>query len=370
MRYLFLFCSLITGLFSNGQDSGNLQAVNCFGLVPYNLERISRVTGRTLPEEYLPNPNYTDVLYDVGGTDLGIMWEMNDGKIGIFFGDTFGKNFKIIERGGGNGGNWRSNVLAFSEDNNLEDGLSFSGMAINEIGNAREIIYSAHDRSGIGDFTSIPSAVIRADGIDYVHYMNIKQWGAPGEWISNYSGLYSSSDNGNSWEKCPEVRFSPASNFSQVAYGKKDGYIYMLGTIAGRFGDAYLSRFTEENITDQSKYEYWNNKDGWRKGDEKMATAVFEGPVGELSVIYNKMFNRWIVTYLNMSKQGLVFRDAIQITGPWSDEKKLVSGSEYPWHYGAYIHPLENESDELYFLMSLWFPYNVFLMKTRLKLIE
>jgi D-arabinan endo alpha-(1,5)-arabinofuranosidase len=367
MKKILVFSFIIINAFLYGQNPGIFKLENRSDLVPFDLERISRVTGKSLPEESLPNPNHTDELYDVGGTDLGIMWEMEPGRVGIFFGDTFGKNFKMIKRGGGNGGNWRSNVLAFSDDNDLDDGISFSGMALNKSGDAREIIFSAHDRSGTGDFTSIPSAAIRANGIDFAYYMNIKKWGEPGEWSSNYSSLYRSSDNGNSWEKCPEVTFSSESNFSQVALGKKDGYIYMLGTIPGRFGDAYLSRFAEVDILDQSKYEYWNKKDGWIAGKENLATPVFDGPVGELSIIYNTMFKRWIVTYLDMSEEGIVLRDAAQITGPWSNKKTLVSGSEYPWHYGAYIYPLKNENDELYFLMSLWYPYNVFLMKTKLK---
>jgi hypothetical protein len=34
------------------------------------------------------------------------------------------------------------------------------------------------------------------------------------------------------------------------------------------------------------------------------------------------------------------------------------------------MYPLKNDSDTLYFNMSLWYPYNVFLMEAVLKKIE
>ena len=60
-------------------------------------------------------------------------------------------------------------------------------------GYAREIIYGGKDSSGNGDWTSIPTAAIRANGIDYVHYFNMRHWTG---WVTNYSGRYKSADNG------------------------------------------------------------------------------------------------------------------------------------------------------------------------------
>jgi hypothetical protein len=59
-------------------------------------------------------------------------------------------------------------------------------------------------------------------------------------------------------------------------------------------------------------------------------------------------------------------RTAEDITGPWSEPYELVSGKEYAQLYGSYFHPLSVSGDNLYFLMSMWMPYNVFLMKAKL----
>ena len=47
----------------------------------------------------------------------------------------------------------------------LSDGLTINGATMDESGkNAREICYGGKDGSGNGDWTSIPTAAIRANG--------------------------------------------------------------------------------------------------------------------------------------------------------------------------------------------------------------
>ena len=139
-----------------------------------NLKCISRVTGAEvngtngLPAVEFEVNNRTNEQYNVGGTDLGIVWELQPGRYGLFFGDTFGSDFyPNFVNPGPNGGSWRSNVLLFSEDSDLSDGLVINGAAMDESGkNAREICYGGKDGSGNGDWTSIPTAAIRANGTD------------------------------------------------------------------------------------------------------------------------------------------------------------------------------------------------------------
>jgi len=331
-------------------------------IVPFNLERMARVTGKSISGESLPNPNRTDELYNIGGTDLGIAWKMGNGKVGYFFGDTYGADFKVVNEGGpGVAGDWRSNVLALSSDKNLADGLTFDHMV------AHQIVPSPHIIDGTGSHTTIPTAAIHAGRADYVHYMDVRKWGGIGSWTTNYSSLYKSTDNGQNWAKCDEVRFGALSNFAQVAYAKKDGFVYMMGTVPGRWGSAHLARFKETDILKQQEYEYWNNTKGWVKNDEKSADVVIDAPLGELSLAYNKKFKRWIITYLNEKKAEIILRDAENIAGPWSSEKTLVKATDYAGLYGAFMDPSSETTDELYFLMSMWKPYNVFLMKARLK---
>ncbi|MGY4386140.1 hypothetical protein ACVWYN_003190 [Pedobacter sp. UYP24] len=333
-------------------------------ILPFDLQRIARITGKSLPGEQLPNPSRTDELYNVGGTDLGIAWDMENGKTGFFFGDTYGKRWLLTKRGGpGAAGDWRSNVLGISGDKILSDGIKFDKIF------SQEIIPSPHQTDGKGSHTSIPTSAIHANELDYVHFMDIKKWGKAGNWFTNYSGLFKSADHGVSWYPIKELKFSESSKFAQVAYAKKDCYVYMIGTHAGRSGPAYLARVKEQDIEHLELYEFYNKVMGWCKGNELFADEIISGPVGEASLLYHTKFKRWIITYLNEDKSALVLRDTEKITNDWSYEKILVSGKEYPALYGAFIYPL-TDSDELYFMMSMWQPYNVFLMRTRLKFEE
>ena len=219
---------------SNKTDSVKKHTI--IGIYPANPIKIARVTGNSLPDEKTPNPNQTAKNYDLGGTDLGIMWAMGHGKIGLFFGDSFGSDWTMDD----NGKDWRSNLLAFADKQDVSKGLKFSGMAMSSDGKkARQIIYSPHETSGKGDYTAIPTGAIRINGVDYVSYMDVESWGESGKWTTNYSGLYKSVDNGKNWTKC-EARFSGDSHFAQTAFAERDGYVYMLGIGSGRFGAAYL----------------------------------------------------------------------------------------------------------------------------------
>jgi len=198
--------------------------------------------------------------------------------------------------------------------------------------------------------------------------MNVRTWSGPKGWETNFSSLYSSKDNGMTWNRCSEVNFGSQSIFAQICYAKADGYVYMIGTQSGRQGNAYLARFLEKDILDMTQYEYWNSKDGWIKNKESVASAIFKATVGESSLMYQKKYKRWIATYFDADKYALMYRDAPEINGPWSQEKLLASGYTYPQLYGSYMHPLFDDEDNLYFLMSEWQAYNVFLMRVSIKI--
>jgi hypothetical protein len=377
---IFLFVYLLLQFRVSAQNSIQKPPVTASqkGLYLKNLQQVSRLTGNPLKGETYPSPNNTAENFDVGGTDLGIFWKMDGSRVGIFFGDTNGKGFVPSEKGGGNGGNWRSNVLAISRDSNLKDGLTIESMALDSTGAAREICAGAKTNPGKYN-TSIPTAAIRAAGVDYVHYMNIYEWaGGNGRWLTNFSSIYASYDEGQTWTRKEEATFKSDSKFSQVCYAKKDGFVFMIGTLAGRGSAGYLARFKEADILKVNQYEYWNGTTKkWVKNQEEAATPVIEGPVGEASLLYHKKYKRWIIAYSydgayetvnKKSLHAIVYRDAEQLNGKWSDMKILATEQEYPGLYSPYFHPDADDSDEVYFTMSLWKPYNVFLMKAKIEL--
>jgi hypothetical protein len=328
-------------------------------ITPSGVTMISRVTGATPAGETMPNPNQTHARFDVGGTDLGIVWDKGGGEYFVAFGDT-----------NNTAGHWtRSNVLAKSSDTNLDDGLTFSTMIQSSPGIAKEILPSK--KINFDEQTVIPTAGITVGNRHYIHYMSVNHWGDAGRWYTNYAGIAYSDDNGQNWIKHPTARWHNNNTtwdnkFQMAAMVKNGGFVYMYATPNGRFGDVYLARVPENNLLNIGDYRYWDGL-GWVT-DQAAAKAVAIGVAGEISVAYNTHFNRFIMTYLNEDRQAIVMRDAPTPVGPWSGEKILVPGNFTGLgQYNAFMHPLSNNSSTLYFIMSTWYPdYNTHLMKVTL----
>lgn len=84
--------------------------------------------------------------------------------------------------------------------------------------------------------------------------------------------------------------------------------------------------------------------------------------------MWNTYLKRWIMTYLDEPREGIVIREARELWGPWSAATLLVSSRSYPALYGAFLHPwcVENDGQSIYFTMSQWGPYAVFWMRAEL----
>lgn len=311
------------------------------------------------------SPNETDE-YLVHGTDLGSMFE-HDGLIYFVFGDTFGPR----KRGatGAGGALWRSNVLAYTSDRNPSDGILFDGFIVDSTGSAKQVVYSSH---GGGEVTKIPTGGVSTNGVIYLYFMSVRKWGEAGQWLANYGGMARSTDDGRSFDILDQPRWPGESNFIQITVATAGEYLYFWCIPAGRFGGVQLMRVRPSDIEEFGAYEYFAGTgftgERWVSDLEDAATIV-EQPVGELSVIYNNYLERWIMTYLNEKSRAIEIREAINPWGPWSEPFELASAGRYPALYGAYLHPeyVEDDGRVVYFTMSQWGPYNVFLMRAELE---
>jgi hypothetical protein len=329
---------------------------------PDSVMKIARVTGAALPGETLPSPNDTDRKDALLGTDLGILWDGGDGEIRIAFGDTYGKGWN------GNGAgpdqaDWRSNTLALSRDADPDAGLAFTRMIWDTPGHAKELMHAGRNAQ---EWTVIPTAGVSVNSRQFLHYMSVRHWGAPGYWDTNEGGLAYSDDGGASWTRpsAPLWPNTPAgdSKFQQGAFAKLGDDVYLFGTPNGRHGDAFLAKVPSSALLDGGAYQYWDGS-VWRTGGEAAARPVVRGPIAELSVAYNSYFHRWLMVTLDEDRHALVLRDAPALVGPWTEKKVLASAQDYPALYGGYIDPIHNSGPNLYFTLSQWTPYNVFWMR-------
>ncbi len=326
-------------------------------------ERIAKITGPG-------SINATDTKWQLKSTDLGIMWDNGSGQILTVFGDTFGNGWTGPGGGVGNPAtiDWRCNTLVRSTDRNLADGMTFDNAVLDRAGHAGQVLPCK--QINFDEMTVIPTAGISVGNRQFMHYMSVHHWGDPGRWYTNYSGIAYSDNNGQTWVKDADARWynnaAWDNRFQMAAMVRAGGFVYMYGTPNGRFGNAYLSRVPEGLMLEPSAYRYWNGT-AWVT-DQWASVVVAAGPVGEVSVLYSRYLGRFVMAYLNEGRGALVLRTAPNPTGPWSAEEVIATGAQYPGLYGAFLHPWSAASNSpyLYFAMSQWDPYNVWLMRTRL----
>ncbi len=295
--------------------------------------------------------NDTLARYNVAGTDLGHSFE-HDGALYMVFGDTFGPDQT----------DWRSNVMAVTTDDDPSDGLTFDRMIEDRPGHAKELI--AQEAVPGDEVTIIPTYGIAVGDRMVLHYMAVSYWGLPGHWDLSQSGLAYSDDGGENWTVDPAATWPADTNFAQVAFVERDGWIYAFGIPGGRFGGVALARVQPASILDLSAWEYWDGAT-WVPGDAT-AAVINPAPIGELSVRWNSYYGKWLMMYLNEDTYSIVLRTADELTGPWTEERTVVSGEDFPALYAPFIPARWNDGPEIYFTMSLFGPYNVYLMQTSL----
>ncbi|WUD63100.1 DUF4185 domain-containing protein [Nocardia sp. NBC_00511] len=314
--------------------------------------------------------NRTDMRWSVDGTDLGLMWQTKPGQVAVVFGDTFGKGWGPIGAGTGDQ-DWRSNAIGFSSTRDLSQGLTFDGFAQDSRCHAAEILASR--KIDNFEITTIPTSGFAIGDRQYLTYMSVARWSRnkPGMWWTNLGGIAWSDDGGSTWTKSEWARwdnFFGAGRFQVMAMAPHDGYVYMFGTPNGRFGTIGLGRVPSDQVLNKSAYQYWID-DHWVPAlgpDELLATPLVSDQAGELSVRYDDSTKQWQMVYLDLERNQIVVRTAAQPQGAWSDPVALVDLDDYPTAYGGYIHPWSTGKD-LYFTMSAWNSYNVYLMHAKLK---
>jgi hypothetical protein len=295
--------------------------------------------------------NQTGEEYGVDGTDLGSTFLYND-LLYIVFGDTF-DIFKS---------DWRSNAIAISSDDVPSDGIVFDRMIEDRPGHAKELLSSK--KIDFEEMTVIPTYGVAVGDRLFLHYMSVAHWGPPGQWDLGLAGWAYSDDAGENWTKDPDATWPGDTNWGQVAIEEHDGHLYLFGIPGGRYGDVKLARVVPESLLQIAQYEYWDGSN-W-VADAETAAVVIEGPAGELSVRWNSYYQRWLMMTL-IDDQGLiVVRTALELTGPWDESRVAVRSGDYPALYAPYMFPKWNDGPHIYFIMSLFGPYNCWLMKTSL----
>ena len=212
----------------------------------------------TLPVEGyvgdITGPGISDT-WGVTATDLGVSAVAPNGKLVSVFGDTFS--------GGSVGqGDWRAPVaLIGTGDTNTR--IQYDSAAGEDSGYAQQLWAYDHDsppwnRGGIS--TVIPSDLLVIGQTMYLHAIVNRGFGNV-----IWTGIWSSTDNGVTWQEMgPQATF-PASLFNGYAqlwswdYNPDDGWVYVVSTGFQRDKGIILRRVRPGDIGDMAKYSGW----GW-----------------------------------------------------------------------------------------------------------
>lgn len=336
-------------------------------------QTVSWVTGPRSPAK-------TDARFSITSTDVGVPWDNGTGQVLMAFGDTWGKcQGRMV---------WRHNTMLRSNgDSDLSKGITFRNAQVGNIYSGASVT-SAHPTfaqpmvNAVGvkniEIGMIPTAGIAVNGVQYVSFMSIHNWGPPGRWVTNYSALAVSRDNGQHWNidwntarsnyelnipGNPHFR-TGQGRFQVSAFLRVGPWVYQYGTPNGRFGATFLARVPASRLTDINAYQYYSGGTNGRwSSDSSTAGRVVHEPVSELSVAYNGYLKKYVM----LSSKGLdvVLRSAPTPTGPWSNPRVIASGSQTGGLYAPYIHPRAT-GQSLYFVASRWEDYNVMLLRTDL----
>ncbi|MBB6378211.1 hypothetical protein BKA01_005471 [Pseudonocardia eucalypti] len=334
---------------------------------PTGVELVGKVTGQD-------SPNRTGSRFGFLATDLGVLWDDGAGGVLAAFGDTYGEGW-TGPGAGARSADHRRNVVARCAGGPLTGGLELASVVEDQPGHAAEILPGRRWLARLRmESTVIPTAGIAVDGVQYLHYMSVRRWGRPGSWRTNHGGIAWSADGGATWRTGRGARWRNPwwtrgrRPFQLGAFARSpDGsVVYLFGTRNGRFGPVYLARVDPGAVASPSRYEYWTGQ-GWVSG-VKAARPVTDGPAGELSVAFHHGLGVWLMVHLDDPGGRIALRAADRPTGPWSDGVTLLSGAEHPGLYGGYLHPGALHGSDIYFTVSRWDPYNVYLARAGLLL--
>ena len=311
------------------------------------------------------SPNRTRSRWEVGGTDLGILF--GDGPYLVAFGDTFSSE-------GDFSAGWRSNTLAFVESPCCGSVPMLSRMICDAPGHASEIIPSR--KTDDDEKTVIPTGGFQIGDILFMTYMSVRCWGLAGVWSCNASGMMKSIDGGATWTRILPLSWPGDSGFVQQAAHKVGPFVYFWCIPAGRFGSVSLMRVPQDAVEDPTAYEYYLGLSGhgdslFARGEDAMrkASTVLAGPCGELSVSFNPKVGGYLLSSFSELRHEILLQAAPVPEGPYGEPFPLVGSETGFLIYGGFLHSdfSADGGQRIGFTLSQWLPtYNVRWMEATL----
>jgi hypothetical protein len=358
---------------------------------PGGTHKICQLTGDTDRELGRPTLNRTGSRYGVLGTDLGFSFPF-DTRLFFLFGDTLGVH-------GGDS-------IAYSADTDPEDCLELSFVT----GSDGRYLPTKVPGISLGAF-EVAVGGFGAGNKMYVFFttdhtaakvMGRSVLARSDNGAKSFALLYDVSN-----DKFINITPAVVDNSTIPGLPESGGQGLLLwGTGDYRKSNPYLAYVPLSSVEDRGAWRFYSGLDpaaGLPRWSEREAdaAALFDHPcLGELSVAWYASLSQWLMTYNCIQPRGITLRSADAPWGPWSGGEVIFqpwddggychfmhvsyesqncdtvqdSGRDNEWagEYGPYMIPSLARSQggvtTIYYLMSVWNPYEVMLMKTDLML--
>lgn len=352
-----------------------------------SVRKVCQLTGDFDRERQVPVQSLTDERCGVIGTDLGIPVE-HKGRLYLLFGDVQQRK----------GNRWLRDPIAYTDSTDPEN-IELTFM-IDDDGLFRPLTIPGISQLG---FEVPGGAIALADGIYVVFttdHSTVKMMGRSVLAISEddaytFEGVYDLSTN-----KFINVAMAEVQGKDVPGLPKPVNSLLLWGSGPYRRSDPYLACVPVGEIRNKSAIRYYAGQDktgkpAWKDEEADAAPLFSHRQVGELSVVWCEPVQHWVMLYNCNSPICIICRFAKHPWGPWSEAEILFDC--YEDGYGKFIHfPGEpgpngvNLSDPgheeiqggcygpymlsryfhggakrctVYFVMSIWNPYQVVLMR-------
>ncbi len=308
-------------VFTIAGDPERYEILDDVKLVPDNYEHKSIATNQVEIVSTIQNATYDDI------TSLGqlVGWINEDGALTMALSDAVVKGATI------------HNTVASA------DMETYSLTKFNKFAGA---VVEAHKVSDSDVISVIIDDAFSHNGKSYAHYYAKMTQDAenPDLWTTKYSGFLVSEDGGLTWnapshgnvwkvwlEAAGNTMQAPFEWFSEASTcHANDGYFYMVHSAYGRdwtnYSNFFISRCEDsKDITDPANWQHWTGTE-WSDSEHDVTSAamITIGNRSEPCLVYNEKFGRFMLIYRSQRHEGLVFRDAHSVEGPWSGEKIIT----------------------------------------------
>jgi hypothetical protein len=353
--------------------------------------KICQITGDTDRERNQPTLNRTGSRYGVFGTDLGFSFPFDE-RLYFLFGDTVGVH--------------TGDSIAYSQDADPEDCLQLQFVT----GTDGRYLPPKVPGISLGPF-EVPLGGFGVGEKMYVFFSTDHTE----QKVMGRSILARSDDGAKSFAFLYDVsndkfiNVDPAVVDNAVVPGLPEASgqgVLLWGTGNYRKSNPYLAYVPLVSVEDRGAWRFYTGIDPatglprWSEQEDD-AAALFDHPcLGELSVAWYPSLDKWLMLYNCALPRGITMRSADDPWGPWSSGEAIFQpwddggychfmhvaydsqncdqvqdpGRDDEWagEYGPYMLPTLSRSQggvtTIYYVMSVWNPYAVMLMKTELVL--